>query len=89
MLLLQLLEELYKVIEDRINNPKEGSYTSKIALDENNIKEKIREEAGEVIDYRDNLIWEIADLTYFVMVLMAKRNISITEVKNELLGRRK
>ena len=85
------LEELYEAIEDRIANPKADSYTSKIAVNEGLIKEKIKEESDEVINYKDkdNLIWEISDLTYFVMVLMAKNNISLTDVKNELWRRRK
>ena len=85
------LEELYGVIKDRMANPKADSYTSKIAESEELIKEKIKEESEEVINYndRDNLIWEIADLTYFVMVLMAKNDISLADVKNELWRRRK
>ena len=85
------IEDLYNVIQNRISNPQIDSYTSKIAIDEKSIKEKIREESDEVIDYKDreNLVWEIADLTYFIMVLMAKKNISIADIKNELWRRRK
>jgi len=84
-------EDLYGIIQDRIKNPKKGSYTSKIARDETQIKKKIREEALEVVNYKDraNLVWEIADLSYFVLMLMAKNNISIDEIKNELFARRK
>lgn len=83
-------DELYQVIVDRINNPCIGSYTSKIATNEASIKEKIWEEAYEVIHYTDqqNLIWEIADLSYFVMLLMAKNGITLNDVKNELWRRR-
>ena len=85
------IKELYDILIDRINNPKEKSYTSKIANSENKIKEKLIEEANEVINYtdRNNLIWEIADLTYFTLMLMAKNKITINEIKNELRGRRK
>lgn len=85
------LEELYNVIESRLMCPISDSYTSRISADEKLIKAKIREESDEVINYkdRDNLIWEIADLTYFVMVLMVKNNISLNDVKNELWKRRK
>ena len=84
-------ENLYEVIQERIKNPKKDSYTSKIARDETQIKKKIKEEALEVVNYRDraNLIWEIADLSYFVLMLMAKNNISVDEIKNELSGRRR
>ncbi len=85
------LEKLYDVILDRIKNPKEGSYTTKICKDEKIILDKIREEAKEVIEYNDkeNLTWEIADLTYFIIALMAKKGITINDIKNELWRRRK
>lgn len=85
------IEKLYSVIQDRIQNPKKSSYTSKLGRNEILIKEKIKEEAKEVIKYtnKDNLIWEVADLTYFTMILMAKNNITISDVKNELWGRRR
>ena len=53
--------------------------------------EKIREESNEVLEYtdRDNLVWEIADLSYFLLVLMVKKGITPQEVRNELWRRRK
>lgn len=83
------LDRLYSKLKERVDNPRIGSYTSNISKDEDSIKAKIKEEASEVVRYkdRDNLIWEIADLTYFVMVLMAKKGITIDEVKNELWRR--
>ena len=85
------LNQLYEIILDRIENPKADSYTSKILEDEKLIKEKIDEETKEVLNYTDksNLIWEIADLTYFLMVLMAKKGITPIDIKNELWRRRK
>ena len=84
------LEDLYAVVLDRMENPKEGLYTSMLLGDEKKIMKKIQEEAQEVVSYTDkeNLTWEIADLTYFLLVLMAKKGISIQDVKNELVGRR-
>ena len=85
------LEEIYNVILCRLNNPKKDSYTSKLLKDENIIKAKIKEESEELINYknRDNLVWEIADLTYFIMALMVKKNIRLDDIKNELWVRRK
>jgi phosphoribosyl-ATP pyrophosphohydrolase/phosphoribosyl-AMP cyclohydrolase len=85
------IKELYEVILDRLNNPKPGSYTSKILQDERLIKQKILEEAAEVAMYKDreNLVWEIADIAYFLLVLMAKKGILPSEVLNELARRRK
>jgi phosphoribosyl-ATP pyrophosphohydrolase/phosphoribosyl-AMP cyclohydrolase len=52
--------------------------------------EKIREESNEVINYTndENLVWEIADLLYFLMVLMAKKEINFQDILNELWSRR-
>jgi len=85
------LEDLYETILDRLNNPKKGSYTSKILKDEKLIKEKIKEECNEVLSYKDkeNLIWEIADLTYFIISLMVKKSISLADIKNELWRRKR
>jgi len=84
------LSDLYEIIQDRILNPVPNSYTSKISKDERLIIEKIKEESNEVINYTndENLIWEIADLFYFVMVLMAKKGIKLQDILNELWSRR-
>lgn len=91
------LEDLYNVIESKkidLKNKSEDfkkSYTDKLLLDDNLLKRKIIEEAGEIVtfDSRENLIWEIGDITYFLMVLMVKNNISIQEILWELEKRRK
>ena len=82
--------DLYEIIQDRIKNPVSNSYTSKISKEEKLIIEKIREESNEVINYTDkeNLTWEIADLFYFILVLMAKKEIKIQDILNELWKRR-
>jgi len=84
------LSDLYEIIQDRILNPVSNSYTSKISKDERLIIEKIKEESNEVINYTndENLSWEIADLFYFVMVLMAKKGIKLQDILNELWSRR-
>lgn len=84
-------QELYEIIDSRIKNPKANSYTSRIAKSESKIKEKIKEECLEVLEYQDknNLIWEISDLLYFIFILMAKNGIGIKDIENELWRRRK
>lgn len=84
------LSDLYDIIQDRILNPVDNSYTSKFSKDERLVIEKIREESNEVINYTDdkNLVWEIADLLYFIMVLMAKKGIKLQDILNELWSRR-
>ena len=84
------LSDLYDIIQDRILNPVTNSYTSKISKDERLIIEKIKEESNEVINYTndENLSWEIADLLYFVLVLMVKKGIKLKDILNELWSRR-
>ena len=84
------LSDLYEIIQNRILNPVANSYTSNISKDERLIIEKIREESNEVINYTDdnNLVWEIADLFYFILVLMAKKGIKLQDILNELWSRR-
>ena len=82
------LKTLYEVIKNRFENPKEGSYTSKL-LNADLLKEKILEEAEEVCsatDY-DNKVWEVADLLYFLTAYMAKEKIDFCQVYNELQRR--
>jgi phosphoribosyl-ATP pyrophosphohydrolase/phosphoribosyl-AMP cyclohydrolase len=87
------LETLMDLLIDRKANKKEGSYTSYLfekGLDK--ILKKIGEESTEVIiaakaEDKKETIYEIADLTYHVMVLMANANISIDEIKQELKSR--
>lgn len=88
------INELYGLIAQRMNNPQDApqnSYTVTVAHNELLLKEKILEETEEVINYKDreNLIWEIADLTYFILVLMATKNITQNDIINELWRRRK
>ncbi len=84
-------EDVFNIIKNRIDFPQDNSYTSKISKREDDIKAKLLEEASEVAFYknRENLVWEIADLAYFTIVLMAKKGITINEVKDELRGRQK
>ena len=82
-------KELLNVVKERFADPKPGSYTAK--LTDNLLREKIMEEADEVCtaDNRENKIWEVADLLYFLTVYMAKENITMNEVMNELQRRRR
>ncbi|OGH96185.1 MAG: hypothetical protein A2039_10460 [Candidatus Melainabacteria bacterium GWA2_34_9] len=85
------LDELYKVLESRFKELPIDSFTTKLFNDELFLKRKINEEAFEVITAanKDELIWEISDLTYFVMTLMVKYGVTLEDVKNHLSSRRK
>ena len=87
------LNTLYKLLEGRKKELPEGSYTTYLfekGLDK--ILKKVGEECTEVIiaakDHdKKETIYEIADLTYHVMVLMVEAGISIDEIKAELESR--
>ena len=83
-------EGLYRLIEGRKTSPKEGSYTTYLfekGLDK--ILKKVGEECTEVIiggrkEDKEETIYEIADLTYHVMVLMVQMGISVEDITREL-----
>ncbi len=83
------MARLYNVIADRFANPKPGSYTA--TLDAKRVREKVEEEAEELCeaDGKDEVIWEAADLIYFVNVLMYKEGVSWKDVYDELDRRHK
>ena len=87
------LEGLMKLLEGRKTEKKEGSYTTYLfekGIDK--ILKKVGEETTEVIvagkggDKRET-IYEIADLTYHVMVLMIEMGISLEDIHKELASR--
>lgn len=86
-------EKLFEMINSRKTNPKEGSYTTYLfdkGLDK--ILKKVGEESTEVIiaakgGSKEETVYEIADLAYHVMVLMAETNIRTKDVFLELASR--
>ena len=83
------LSNLEKVIKDRKQNPKEGSYTNylfKEGLDK--ILKKVGEEAAETIiaakNKKEDVIYEVSDLVYHLTVLLTELDISWDEIKTEL-----
>ena len=87
------LEGLMDMLEGRKKNPKEGSYTSYLfqkGIDK--ILKKVGEESTEVIiagkaNDKAETVYEIADLTYHVMVLMLEMGISLEDIHKELASR--
>ena len=88
------LGDLYKVILDRKNNPKEGSYTNYL-FDEgiDKILKKVGEESAEVIigakNNREELIYESSDLIYHLIVLLVNEGVSLGDIYEELTKRMK
>ncbi len=82
------LQELYEIVQDRLRNPGPGSYTA--TLDDKKVREKLLEESKEVVEARtrEEIIWEAADVLYFLTVLLARENVTIDDVLRELRRRR-
>jgi len=89
----KVLDNVYAVIKDRKEHPKEGSYTNYLfdkGLDK--ILKKCGEEATEITIAAKNenpneIIYEISDYLYHMMVLMAQKNISWEDITDELSRR--
>lgn len=88
------IDELYSLLRERKAKMPEGSYTTYLfekGLDK--ILKKVGEESTEVIiagkdrDKKET-IYEIADLTYHVLVLMVEAGITPEEILDELARRR-
>lgn len=87
------LGALIKLIEGRKIEKTEGSYTTYLfekGLDK--ILKKVGEESTEVIiaakaDDKRETVYEIADLTYHLLVLMIEMGISLEDVHRELASR--
>ncbi len=83
------LERLYGTISERFANPRPGSYTA--TLNDKRVREKVEEEAEELCEAegKDEVIWEAADVLYFISVLMYKEGVSWKDVYDELDRRHK
>ncbi|MDD6313047.1 MAG: bifunctional phosphoribosyl-AMP cyclohydrolase/phosphoribosyl-ATP diphosphatase HisIE [Firmicutes bacterium] len=87
------LEALLELIRGRKDCPKEGSYTTYLfEKGRDKILKKVGEESTEVIiaakdSDRGETVYEIADLTYHVLVLMCEMGISLEEIYDELASR--
>ena len=89
----KVLDSVYDVITDRRENPKEGSYTNYLfdkGIDK--ILKKVGEESSEILiaaknESKNELVYEMADFLYHMMVLMAEKGVSWEEVTDELARR--
>lgn len=85
--------DLYQLVLDRKVNPQERSYTSYLfAKGNEKILKKIGEESTEVVigamkESKEETTYEIADLIYHLLVLMANNEIVPAEILEELSKR--
>ena len=88
-----VINDLYKVVKDRLDNPVENSYTNYLFnKGTDKILKKVGEECTEVIiaakgDSKADMVAEICDLLYHLEVLMVDRGIEISSVEEELKKR--
>ena len=86
-------EGLMKLLIGRKEEKKEGSYTTYLfEKGTDKILKKVGEECTEVIiaakaEDRAETIYEIADLCYHTLVLMAEAGITVEDIRTELAGR--
>jgi phosphoribosyl-ATP pyrophosphohydrolase len=85
-----ILDDIYRIILDRKQNPRPDSYVSLLhARGRDEILKKIGEEAVEVIvaskgGDREQVVRELADLWFHCMVLMPEEGLSHHDVFREL-----
>jgi len=89
-----IIADLYELILGRRDNPVEGSYTNYLfSKGSDKICKKVGEEAFEVViaattNNKQDIIYELADLQYHLLVLMAEKGITPDDVYKELNNRR-
>jgi len=89
-----VLDELFAVIEERRGADPEVSYTARLlGGNEDGLLKKVAEEAGEVIMAAkdrdaDHLRYEVGDLVYHLLVVLARYGLTPSDLAEELAARR-
>tara|TARA_B100001540_G_C15590663_1_gene543891 strand:- start:117 stop:380 length:264 start_codon:yes stop_codon:yes gene_type:complete len=87
-----MIENLFKLVRERKNNPLDGSYTNKLLSDKSLSKAKVLEEINELMEAVEkdtNKIHEAADVFYHLIVYLEANNIKIEDILKELEKRKK
>ena len=88
------IEELYKIIDNRVKSKTKQSYTNNLLkMGPKKIAQKFSEESAELlIDYlkgsKQRTVEEAADVIYHLLVLLRSKKISIKDIYNELEKRK-
>jgi len=91
----EIINEVYRVIQDRKLNYKSDSYVCKLLVNSKDLLlKKIGEEAAEVIialkdKDKNAIVYEVADLWFHTLVALSNCNIIPQEIFKELKKRRK
>jgi len=92
---LKFLHRLSELIKERKEKMPENSYTTKLFKEgENRIIQKVGEEAVEALiaaknDDKDEIINEVSDLLYHLLVLLEEKEIELSDVVTNLEKRHK
>jgi phosphoribosyl-ATP pyrophosphohydrolase/phosphoribosyl-AMP cyclohydrolase len=90
-----VLNDLYNVIQERQLNPVEGSYTNYLfEKGQDKILKKVGEEAVETViasknNKSEEVLYEMGDLWYHCLVLLAYHKLTPDQLLDELMSRRK
>ena len=88
-----ILQRLTETLEARKQAAPESSYVAKLfSKGDDAILKKVIEEAGEVLlaakeDDSQHLVYEVADLWFHTLVLLAQKGLSVDDVFKELARR--
>ena len=88
-----VLNQLAEVLESRKQAPADSSYVAKLyAKGLDSILKKVGEEATETVmaakdGDKDKIVYEVADLWFHTLVLLAQQNLHPDDVLNELARR--
>ncbi len=91
----EILKYLEDAIDKKSSSKDNNSYIYKLSQQGlNRITQKFGEEAVEVIiaavsNNKQDLIYETADLVFHLIILLRRKNISIEDIANELVKRKK
>ncbi len=87
---IRFLKTLQAIIDDRLANPTDVSYTARLAAKGKlKVAQKLGEESVElalaaVAEKKDRVTDEAADLLYHLLVMLSMRKIRLADVVNEL-----
>lgn len=90
---LTFLAELERIVQDRLRNPRDASYTASLAAaGTRRIAQKVGEEGVEtalaaMTGDHSELLSEAADLVYHLIVLLADQGLSLADVATTLESR--
>jgi phosphoribosyl-ATP pyrophosphohydrolase len=90
-----VLDSLFATIEARKRDLPEGSYTASLFTHErgeNAVLEKLGEESTEIVlaakdDDASELLHESADFVYHLLVLLAMKDLTVEDLRDELEAR--